>query len=71
VSTRVRITGIPSVATHNTSGDISAGETLRLAPNARTVLHFTSPDAPQVRPPDTRRLLFQLRDVKLDEPACR
>jgi hypothetical protein len=69
-ATRVRVIGIASAPKPAESGDISIDEPVRVSPNGHVSIRLVSKDTPRVRPPDTRPLLFQIRNVNLVEPAC-
>jgi hypothetical protein len=67
---RVRVLGAASSHKAGEFGDVLVDDAVRVVPGGRVAIRFLSPDAARIRPPDTRPLLFQIRDMHLIEPAC-
>lgn len=66
----VRITGPSVKQSRDANGDVNATDDLRVDPYSTIAIDLTSDSPGQVRPPDPRTLLFQVRDARLEEPDC-
>ncbi|HTZ53511.1 MAG TPA: hypothetical protein VMB20_00490 [Candidatus Acidoferrum sp.] len=69
-STDVRIDGNGIKTARDVSGDIAVNADLHIAAHGSERIELTSSDAVKMRPPDSRALLFQVRDLRLVEPGC-
>ncbi len=52
------------------AADLPIVTSLTLRPRETATIALTSDGTPRVRPPDTRALLFQVRDAEVEEPGC-